>query len=83
MSPGPLLQIFDPAQGRGRAVGIDLGTTNSLVAIVPGGAGGPAGALTSNLPESDSLIESVSDVLTLTPDRRRPRPSRASTRPSR
>ncbi len=30
----PLLQIFDPAQGRGRAVGIDLGTTNSLVAVV-------------------------------------------------
>jgi len=38
VSPGPLLQIFDPAQGRGRAVGIDLGTTNSLVAIVPADA---------------------------------------------
>jgi molecular chaperone HscA len=29
-----LLQIYDPAAGRGRAVGIDLGTTNSLVAMV-------------------------------------------------
>ncbi len=41
----PLLQIFDPAQGKGRAVGIDLGTTNSLVAIVPErtAPAGPAG----------------------------------------
>jgi molecular chaperone HscA len=31
---GGLLQIFDPRAGSGLAVGIDLGTTNSLVAIV-------------------------------------------------
>ncbi len=41
MSGGPLLQIFDPAQGKGRAVGIDLGTTNSLVAVVPTAPAGP------------------------------------------
>jgi molecular chaperone HscA len=34
---GGLLQIADPAAGKGRPVGIDLGTTNSLVAVVDGG----------------------------------------------
>jgi molecular chaperone HscA len=32
--PGGLLQIHDPLKPRGHAVGIDLGTTNSLVAAV-------------------------------------------------
>jgi molecular chaperone HscA len=32
-----LLQIHDPLKPKGRAVGIDLGTTNSLVAAVSGG----------------------------------------------
>jgi molecular chaperone HscA len=32
-----LLQIFDPRAGQGLAVGIDLGTTNSLVAVVQDG----------------------------------------------
>ncbi len=32
-----LLQIFDPRAGQGQAVGIDLGTTNSLVAVVRDG----------------------------------------------
>ncbi len=31
---GGLLQIADPKAGKGRPVGIDLGTTNSLVAVV-------------------------------------------------
>jgi len=35
--PGGLLQIFDPRAGSGQAVGIDLGTTNSLVAVVRDG----------------------------------------------
>jgi molecular chaperone HscA len=34
---GGLLQIFDPRAGSGLAVGIDLGTTNSLVAMVADG----------------------------------------------
>jgi len=34
---GGLLQIADPAAGKGRPVGIDLGTTNSLIAVVEGG----------------------------------------------
>jgi molecular chaperone HscA len=36
-SVGGLLQIFDPRAGSGVAVGIDLGTTNSLVAVVRDG----------------------------------------------
>ena len=36
-APGGLLQILDPMAGRGLAVGIDLGTTNSLVALVENG----------------------------------------------
>ncbi len=35
--PGGLLQIHDPLKPRGHAVGIDLGTTNSLVAAVVDG----------------------------------------------
>jgi molecular chaperone HscA len=35
--PPGLLQIADPAAGKGRPVGIDLGTTNSLIAIVEDG----------------------------------------------
>ncbi len=35
--PGGLLQIHDPLKPRGHAVGIDLGTTNSLVAAVMDG----------------------------------------------
>ncbi|MGO9829295.1 MAG: Fe-S protein assembly chaperone HscA [Myxococcaceae bacterium] len=34
MSPGGLLQIHDPLKPKGQVVGIDLGTTNSLVAAV-------------------------------------------------
>jgi molecular chaperone HscA len=34
---GGLLQIHDPLKPKGQAVGIDLGTTNSLVAAVVNG----------------------------------------------
>jgi molecular chaperone HscA len=53
--PGGLLQIFDPRAGSGLAVGIDLGTTNSLVALVADGK--PRGLPVSD--GGDVLLPSV------------------------